>query len=108
MWQWLRRRFLTGFFVTVPLFISVAALVWIFNVVDGFTTPLYDRVLGQRQPLADHPRHELPGRPRLRGLPEPRPRVLPGGRHRGLYRPRPQPRRPGARHQAVAQAGPAL
>jgi uncharacterized membrane protein len=50
MWQWLRRRFLTGFFVTVPLFISVAALVWIFNVVDGFTTPLYDRVLGQRVP----------------------------------------------------------
>jgi uncharacterized membrane protein len=50
MWLWLRRRFLTGFFVTVPLFISVAALVWIFNVVDGFTTPLYDRVLGQRVP----------------------------------------------------------
>src|SRR6516165_10094593 len=50
MWQWLRRRFLTGFFVTVPLFISVAALVWIFNVVDGFTTPLYDRLIGQRVP----------------------------------------------------------
>jgi len=39
MWLWLRRRFLTGFFVTVPLFISVAALVWIFGVVDGLTTP---------------------------------------------------------------------
>jgi uncharacterized membrane protein len=50
MWQWLRRRFLTGFFVTVPLFISVAALVWIFDVVDGLTTPLYDRLLGQRVP----------------------------------------------------------
>jgi uncharacterized membrane protein len=50
MWLWLRRRFLTGFFVTVPLFISVAALVWIFNVVDGFTTPLYDKVLGHRVP----------------------------------------------------------
>ena len=50
MWQWLRRRFLTGFFVTVPLFISVAALVWIFEVVDGFTTPLYDRIIGQRVP----------------------------------------------------------
>jgi uncharacterized membrane protein len=50
MWQWLRRRFLTGFFVTVPLFISVAALVWIFGVVDGLTTPLYDRLLGQRVP----------------------------------------------------------
>src|SRR3954471_18007100 len=47
---WLRRRFLTGFFVLVPLFISVAAFIWIFNVVDGLTTPLYDRSLGRRIP----------------------------------------------------------
>jgi uncharacterized membrane protein len=47
---WLRRSFVTGFFVTVPLFISVAAFIWIFNVVDGLTTPLYDRVLGHRIP----------------------------------------------------------
>jgi uncharacterized membrane protein len=47
---WLRRNFVAGFFVTVPLFISVAALVWIFNVVDGATTPLYDRLLGRRIP----------------------------------------------------------
>ena len=47
---WLRRNFVTGFFVTVPLFISVAAVIWIFNVVDGLTTPLYDRVLGHRIP----------------------------------------------------------
>lgn len=50
MWLWLRRRFLTGFFVTVPLFISVAALLWMFGIVDGLTTPFYDRVLGQRLP----------------------------------------------------------
>ncbi len=50
MWLWLRRRFLAGFFVTVPLFISVAALVWIFGVVDGLTTPLYDRILGRKIP----------------------------------------------------------
>ncbi len=50
MWLWFRRRFLTGFFVTVPLFISVAAFVWIFGVVDGLTTPFYDRLLGQRIP----------------------------------------------------------
>ena len=50
MWLWVRRRFLTGFFVTMPLFISVAALVWIFGVVDGLTTPLYDRVIGHRIP----------------------------------------------------------
>ena len=49
MWLWLRRRFLTGFFVTVPLFITVAALVWIFGVVDGLTTPFYDRLLDGRR-----------------------------------------------------------
>lgn len=48
--QWLRRSFITGFFVTVPLFISVAAFIWIFNIVDGLTTPLYDRSLGRRIP----------------------------------------------------------
>jgi len=48
--HWLRRSFVAGFFVTVPLFISVAALIWLFNVVDGATTPLYDRLLGQRIP----------------------------------------------------------
>ncbi|PWT86642.1 MAG: hypothetical protein C5B57_00690 [Blastocatellia bacterium] len=48
--HWLRRTFVTGFFVTVPLFISVAAFIWIFNVVDGLTTPYYDRLLGRRIP----------------------------------------------------------
>jgi uncharacterized membrane protein len=48
--QWLRRNFIAGFFVTVPLFISVAAVVWIFGVVDGLTTPFYDRALGRRIP----------------------------------------------------------
>jgi uncharacterized membrane protein len=47
---WLRRHFIAGFFVTVPLFISVAAFIWIFNVVDGLTTPLYDRMIGRRIP----------------------------------------------------------
>src|SRR5262245_27494745 len=47
---WLRRHFIAGFFVTVPLFISVAAFIWIFNVVDGLTTPFYDRFLGRRIP----------------------------------------------------------
>ena len=43
MIHWLRRRFVTGFFVLVPLVISFAALVWLFDVVDGFTDPLYQR-----------------------------------------------------------------
>jgi uncharacterized membrane protein len=47
---WLRRSFITGFFVTVPLIISVAALVWIFQVVDGVTEPISERVLGRVVP----------------------------------------------------------
>ncbi len=50
MLSWLRRRFITGFFVTVPLIVSVAALVWGFGVVDGVTAPLYQRVLGRDVP----------------------------------------------------------
>jgi uncharacterized membrane protein len=47
---WIRRSFITGFFVTVPLVVSVAALVWAFRVVDGFATPLATRVLGRTVP----------------------------------------------------------
>ncbi len=47
--QWLRRSFITGFFVTVPLVISVAAFVWIFRLIDGFVGPFYDAWL-QRMP----------------------------------------------------------
>ncbi len=45
--QWLRRSFITGFFVTVPLIVSVAALVWIFGVIDAVATPISTRVLGR-------------------------------------------------------------
>ena len=31
----LRRSFATGFFVTVPIVISLATIYWIFSVVDG-------------------------------------------------------------------------
>ena len=48
--SWFRRTFLAGFFVTVPLVISVAALVWIFGIIDGFTAPVAARVLGRRLP----------------------------------------------------------
>ena len=47
---WLRSRFLAGFFVAVPLVVSVSALVWIFGIIDGFTAPLSARVLGRRVP----------------------------------------------------------
>lgn len=48
--QWLRRSFIAGFFVTVPLFISVVAFVWLFGIVDGLTTPLSERLLGRHIP----------------------------------------------------------
>ena len=50
MVQWLRRRFITGFFVVVPVVASVAALVWTFRVIDGFTAPIYARLLGRSLP----------------------------------------------------------
>ncbi|HEU4691754.1 MAG TPA: DUF502 domain-containing protein [Vicinamibacterales bacterium] len=50
MVQWLRRRFLAGFFVTVPLVISVAAFIWIFRLVDGFVGPWYTHWLGREMP----------------------------------------------------------
>ena len=46
MLQWLRRSFIAGFFVTVPLFISVAAILWLFRLIDGLVGPLYIRLLG--------------------------------------------------------------
>ena len=48
--QWLRRSFLAGFFVTVPLVISIAALVWIFGIIDDFTAPLATRLVGRAAP----------------------------------------------------------
>jgi uncharacterized membrane protein len=48
--HWLRRSFIAGFFVVVPLFISVAAFIWVFGVVDGLTGPMYDRVIHRRIP----------------------------------------------------------
>jgi uncharacterized membrane protein len=50
MTAWLRRRFVTGFFVMVPLIVSLLALTWIFGVVDGITTPMYARVFGPDVP----------------------------------------------------------
>src|SRR5262245_49907081 len=50
MVSWLRRRFITGFFVTVPLVISVGAFVWIFRAVDGFVGPYYSAWIGRDVP----------------------------------------------------------
>ena len=48
--QWLRRSFIAGFFVIVPLFITVAAFIWIFEVVDGLTEAFYQQLLGRKIP----------------------------------------------------------
>lgn len=50
MWSYLRRRFVAGFFVTVPLALSLAALVWIFGLADALTSPIVERVFGRRVP----------------------------------------------------------
>jgi uncharacterized membrane protein len=50
MLQWLRRSFIAGFFVAVPIVVSMAAFIWIFRVVDGWTSPLYVRLLGREVP----------------------------------------------------------
>lgn len=48
--QWLRRSFLTGFVVTVPLVISVAAFVWLFQLIDGVMVPVYAQWIGREVP----------------------------------------------------------
>jgi uncharacterized membrane protein len=50
MLQWIRRRFIAGFFVTVPLAISVAAFIWIFRLIDGIVGPFYAARLGVEVP----------------------------------------------------------
>ncbi len=50
MWNHLRRWFVAGFFVTVPLVLSVAALVWLFGLADALTSPLVERLFGRRVP----------------------------------------------------------
>jgi uncharacterized membrane protein len=50
MWLWLRRSFVAGFFVTVPLVVSVVALVWVFRLADRVTAGLGDQLLGVHVP----------------------------------------------------------
>ena len=47
---WLRRSFLAGLVVTVPLLITVVTLVWFFRFIDGFARPLSMAVLGREVP----------------------------------------------------------
>jgi uncharacterized membrane protein len=47
---WLRRTFLTGIIVTVPLIVSVVTLGWIFQAVDAVATPFVTRLFGRTVP----------------------------------------------------------
>ncbi|HYB94318.1 MAG TPA: DUF502 domain-containing protein [Vicinamibacterales bacterium] len=47
---WLRRKFLTGLVVTVPLLITVVTLVWTFRFVDGVARPVAMFWLGREVP----------------------------------------------------------
>ena len=48
--QWLRRSFLTGLVVTVPLFITVVTLLWMFRFIDGVAEPFALFWLGREVP----------------------------------------------------------
>ena len=48
--QWLRRSLIAGFVVIVPLVISVAAFVWLFQLIDGVMGPVYARWIGREIP----------------------------------------------------------
>ena len=48
--QWLRRRFITGLFVTVPLVVSAVAIVWVFGWADRVTAGIGERVIGRNVP----------------------------------------------------------
>lgn len=48
--SWLRRSFLAGLVVTVPLFITVVTLVWTFRFIDGVARPLSLYALGREVP----------------------------------------------------------
>src|SRR5262245_43974286 len=50
MWSWLRRSFVAGFFVTVPLAVSVAAIIWLFRVLDRVTAVIGQRLFGEPWP----------------------------------------------------------
>jgi uncharacterized membrane protein len=50
MLLWLRRSFVAGFFVTVPLVVSVVAIVWVFRLADRLTSGVGERLFGEPWP----------------------------------------------------------
>ena len=50
MWQWLRRSFIAGLFVTVPLVVSVVAIVWVFRFADRISVLVYGEIIASDAP----------------------------------------------------------
>lgn len=50
VWASLRRSFVTGLIVTVPLMVTVVALVWLVQIADFVTQGLDQRLIGRRVP----------------------------------------------------------
>jgi uncharacterized membrane protein len=50
MLLWFRRRFIAGLFVTVPLVVSVVALVWLVRFADERTAGLSEEIFGRHIP----------------------------------------------------------
>jgi uncharacterized membrane protein len=48
--DWLRRSFITGFFLTVPLVVSIATFLYAFRAVDGLLGPAFARWIGYEIP----------------------------------------------------------
>jgi len=50
MVKWLRRRLITGFFVTVPLVASAVVLVWVVRAIDQLSSGLPELLIGRHIP----------------------------------------------------------
>jgi uncharacterized membrane protein len=50
VWAWLRRSLIAGFFVTVPLMVSIAALLWVVQITDYAMQGLDEKIIGTRLP----------------------------------------------------------
>ena len=50
----MKKSFLTGIFVLVPLVVSVALLLWFFEKVDGLFSPVLDGIVRALFPGTDH------------------------------------------------------
>lgn len=42
----IKRRFLAGLIILIPIIITISVIVWFFRFVDGFLGPFYDKMLG--------------------------------------------------------------